>query len=292
MIEILNGLRETINYGDSLGLRLYHNVDYEDYPEHWHTGIEIIMPVTDDYTVLLGEERYHLATNDIIVINSGVLHGLEAPPTGERIILQFDAALLYTLKEMETLVSMLPPVVHLTRKTEPSLYPFVWQRMTKIVEEYDEGKMFREAFIYAMLIEIFGEMGRNLTNRQVDWDKKMSKGQVTKQKEYLEVIMGACNYINQHYQENLTLEETAGISGFSKFHFTRIFKQYMNMTFYEYLNSKRVKRAEELLLNAEMNITDIAMNSGFSSLSAFNRTFKSVNSCSPSEYRNKVRQKK
>ena len=43
------------------------------------------------------------------------------------------------------------------------------------------------------------------------------------------------------------LREVAAVSGFSKFHFTRIFKRYMNMTFYEYLNSKRVKRAEELL---------------------------------------------
>lgn len=45
MIEILNGMTETINYGSSLGVRLYHNVDYEDYPEHWHVGLEIIMPV-------------------------------------------------------------------------------------------------------------------------------------------------------------------------------------------------------------------------------------------------------
>lgn len=85
--------------------------------------------------------------------------------------------------------------------------------------------------------------------------------------------------------ENLSLEEVAAVSGFSKFHFTRIFKQYMNMIFYEYLNSKRVKRAEELLYDKKMSITDVAMNSGFSSLSAFNRTFKTVKACSPSDYR-------
>lgn len=288
MIEILNGLHETINYGDSLGLRLYHNVDYEDYPEHWHTGIEIIMPVTSVYTVIVGEERYHLEKGDICMVNSGVLHGLEAPPTGERIILQFDAALLYTLKEMETLLSLLPPALVFTKEKEPELYPFVKERMDRIVREYDERKTFREAFIYAVLIELFVEVGRTVTTREMEREENLTRGQVIKQKEYLEVIMSACNYINQHYQENLTLEEIAGISGFSKFHFTRIFKQYMNMTFYEYLNSKRVKRAEGLLYSTEMSITDVAMNSGFSSLSAFNRTFKSVEGCSPSEFRNKV----
>ena len=104
-------------------------------------------------------------------------------------------------------------------------------------------------------------------------------------REYIEAVLSACRYINVHYMENLSLEEVAAVSGFSKFHFTRIFKQYMNMTFYEYLNSKRVKRAEELLYDKKMSITDVAMNSGFSSLSAFNRTFKTVKACSPSDYR-------
>ena len=64
MIEILNGMTETINYGSSLGVRLYHNVDYEDYPEHWHVGLEIIMPVSSEYTVIVGKERFRLMTGD------------------------------------------------------------------------------------------------------------------------------------------------------------------------------------------------------------------------------------
>lgn len=289
MIEILEGLHETINYGNSLGVRVFHNVDYEDYPEHWHTGIEIIMPVTSDYTVIVGEERYLLHPGDIIILNSGVLHGLEAPPTGERIILQFDAALLYTLREMETMLSFVPAVVHFAQSSE-ELYRFVKERLDRIVSEDLEKKAFFEAHIYAQLIEIFVEVGRRYTDKRMEdyVEDGREKGQVVRQKEYLEVIMSSCNYINQHYQENITLEETANISGFSKFHFTRVFKQYMNMTFYEYLNSKRMKRAQELLYSTEMSITEVAMNSGFSSLSAFNRTFKTMNGCSPSEYRNKI----
>lgn len=104
MIEILEGTHETINYGNPLGLRLFHNVDYEDYPEHWHTAIEIIMPIHEGYNVIIGSKKYCLKEGDILIINPGVLHGLEAPPTGERIILQFSDYLLYSLKEMETLL--------------------------------------------------------------------------------------------------------------------------------------------------------------------------------------------
>lgn len=61
------------------------------------------------------------------------------------------------------------------------------------------------------------------------------------------------------------------------------------MTFYEYLNKKRVQCAEGLLYSTDMNITDVAMNSGFSSISAFDRTFKALNQCAPSDFRNTVR---
>ena len=70
MIEILDGIHETINYGNSLGLRLYHNVEYEDYPEHWHAGIEMIMPIREGYRVLAGNDVYDLGEGDITVKES------------------------------------------------------------------------------------------------------------------------------------------------------------------------------------------------------------------------------
>lgn len=283
MIEILNGMHETIDYGDSQGFRLYHNVEYEDYGDHWHTGIEIIMPVENGYTVIVGEDRQELREGDIVLINSGIIHSLEAPPTGERIILQFDTALLYGLKGMETLLFMMQPLIFLPAGKGEELYDFVYEKLQKIIHEYDSNSAFKEALIYASLIEIFVELGR----REVYQIETAEKIPSAKKQVYIEAVMGACAYINSHYQENLTLEEVAAVSGFSKYHFTRIFKQYMNMTFYEYLNSKRVKRAEELLYNQEMSVTDVAMNSGFSSLSAFNRTFKTLKNCAPSDFRKK-----
>ncbi len=286
MIEILNGMHETIHYECSLGLRLYHNTNCEDYPDHWHGGIEIIMPTMGGYEVIAGEEHYSLEAEDIIVIHSGVIHSLKAPLAGERYILQFDTALLYNLKEMETLLHMIPPAIHMKKADKGSLYRFVKKKLDKIIEEYQGNSSFREASIYAALIEIYVKLGRTAVWR----DKVCRKFHSMKGHEYFGAVMSACNFINQHFMENLTLEEVARIGGFSKYHFTRIFKQYMNMTFYEYLNSRRIKKAEELLYNCGgMSITEIAMSSGFSSMSAFNRTFKMIKHCSPSGYR-KIRQ--
>ena len=67
IIEILDGLHEHINYGASLELRLFHNAEYEDYPEHCHTGIEIIMPIYERYTFLVGKESYPLKEGILLV---------------------------------------------------------------------------------------------------------------------------------------------------------------------------------------------------------------------------------
>ncbi|MDO5425101.1 MAG: AraC family transcriptional regulator [Eubacteriales bacterium] len=290
MIELLNGLTETIHYGNSLGLRLFHNIDYEDFPQHWHMGIEMIMPVTAWYTVIAGKERYCLQEGDLIIINSGVLHGLEAPKTGERIILQFDPALLYTLKEMETLLALMPSAFCIRREEESELYRCVKKQMDQIVREYDEGKAFCEASIYGALIEMFVCIGRMMTSRNAAENAQTAQeSRKDKQREYLEAVMKACDYMNHHYQEKLKLEEVAALVGFSKYHFLRIFKQCVNMTFYEYLNRRRIQCAEGLLYGTEMSVTDVAMNAGFSSMSAFDRAFKAAKGCSPSEYREKIR---
>lgn len=289
MIEILNGTHETVRYDNSLGLRLFHNTEYEHYPQHWHTAIEIIMPIKNTYTVLDNNHEYILQEGDIIIINSGTLHSLKAPKHGERIILQFSDYLLYSIKELETLLSLLSPILYLNpRDDKQRLYSFVKRQLDAIVVEYDEEKTFFQAAIYARLIEIFIYIGRsNIWGRRDGKESLLSTNPV-KKKEYMESIMAACNYINQNYMHPITLEEVAEITGFSKFHFTRIFKQCMNMTFYEYLNNKRLSRAEELLSHSGQSMTEISMNSGFSSISTFNRTFKSVYGCSPSDYRNKI----
>lgn len=283
MIEGLHGITETIDYGNTLGLILYHNTNDENFPEHWHTGMEIIMPVHAEYTVYVGKEVYRLQEGDFFLIGSGILHRIQAPPAGERIIMQFNPMLLYTLEEMETLLSMLPPVFYLKKEDASELYGKIKPRMDQIVAEYDSEEMFSEALIYAELLRLFVDLGNFLIQENTSMLNFTEVG--GKQRGYLEVMMKVCNYINLHYLEKLTLEDMANLAGFSKFHFTRVFKKFTNMTFCEYVNRKRVEHAEGLLYSTNMSIIDVAMNSGFSSMSSFDRTFKGYKGFSPKYFR-------
>ena len=59
-----------------------------------------------------------------------------------------------------------------------------------------------------------------------------------------------------------------------------------DVSFYKYVNQKRIAIAGDLLLNTNLNITEIALQSGFGSISAFIRMFKLINGCTPTEFRN------
>ena len=87
-------------------------------------------------------------------------------------------------------------------------------------------------------------------------------------------------------RKDLSLDEVARIAGFSKYHFSRLFKQFTNETFYKYLNKRRIEYAERLLANSEFSVTEVALQAGFPSLSAFIRMFKLFKQCTPTEFRN------
>ena len=280
MIENLKGIYETVNFRGNTNLRLYNNNEAENYPPHWHTPAEIIMPEENIYTVECGERSFVLRENDILLICPCCLHTLYAPESGRRIIFQPDTSVLRSMKEIETILSLFSPVILITPEEYPEIHPEIRRLLLEIREEYFNNTSLSEAAIYGKFLSILVLIGRNYTENAEHFNVADRKRQ-----EYTEKFIYICDYISEHCTEDLTLDEIAGLAGFSKYHFTRLFKQFTNVSFYKYVNQKRIAHAENLLANPEYTITDVAINSGFSSMSSFIRMFKIVKNCTPTEFR-------
>ena len=102
----------------------------------------------------------------------------------------------------------------------------------------------------------------------------------------MEKFMYICEYISEHCTENITLDDAAQLAGFSKFHFSRLFKCFTNVSYYKYMNQKRIAFAENLLIDPELSVTEVALRSGFDSLSSFIRMFKIIKGVTPTEFKN------
>ena len=99
-------------------------------------------------------------------------------------------------------------------------------------------------------------------------------------------MMKVTDYIkNNLTAEDLSQAEMANMAGISKDYFSRIFKQITGMNYNKWLNMIRLEKASELLAQKGINLTEVAMLSGFQSIPSFNRVFHEEKGMTPSEYR-------
>lgn len=280
MIENLNGLHEIVNYKENTNLRLYTNTQAEDYPNHWHTPLEIIMPLENTYSVEVNQSTILLNPDDIIFISPGVIHALKAPSCGRRIIFQAEITMLSSIRGFGSIISHISPALKITEDNFPRIHRQISCLLLQIQKEYNTGSHLLETVVYSKLLEIFVLIGRNITDH---FEHLCGGGHI--HKEYSKKFLSICNYINEHFCEDLTLDDIAKQAGFSKYHFTRLFKQFTATTFYQYLNRKRIEHAGRLLADPDTSITDAALSCGYTSLSSFIRMFKIINGCTPTEYR-------
>ncbi len=98
-------------------------------------------------------------------------------------------------------------------------------------------------------------------------------------------IQQAVRFINDNYRTDIRLESVAAQACMSPAHFSRIFKKVMGLSYQEYLNSRRITKAKNLLRTSPQSITEIAVSLGFADPTGFGRIFKKLTDQTPSAFR-------
>ena len=274
---------ELVTYKNNTTLRIWYNHQTHGYSAHWHTALEIILPVENYYDVSSDQANFHILPGEILVIPPGEMHTLIAPDSGNRFVFLFDMSFINGIKGFSGIRAMMHGPIYITPETFPKSHSVLHNILLQMTEEYFSESEFAELSITSLLLKFFVLLGK---------DYRLARNpfpdiQAPKQKTYIQKFSSLLGYIDLHYAENLTLEDMASYAGFSKFHFSRLFKQYTKDTFSDYLNRRRIRAAEELLAAPppDTSITEIAMRCGFASISTFNRLFKQIKNCTPGEFR-------
>ncbi|MEH7379481.1 response regulator [Bacillus sp. JJ1533] len=100
-----------------------------------------------------------------------------------------------------------------------------------------------------------------------------------------ELLSKAKNYIDLRYYESLTLEDVAEYVELSPYHFSKLFKEKMGVTFIDYLTTVRVNQAKREMDDPSKSLKEICYSVGYKDPNYFSRVFKKYTGMSPSEYR-------
>lgn len=282
--KMQNNNTELVDFVPESHIRIWYNVQLEGYPSHHHSAAEVIICMQSNYIVIVNSVHYTLHPGDILIIPPHAIHKLICPTPGIRFVFLMNLDPYTSFQDYKAMQPMFLNAQLISPETTRH-YESLYNNFAKMIEIYFKNDIFWETDVFALFFKNMSICAKDYLGSQ------NASIPPAVQKEHYDKFSNLLIYIDEHYADDLNLEDTAAIVGFSKFHFSRLFKQYTNTTFYDYLCKKRITRAQEMLAE-NFSITTIAYQTGFNTPSAFCRCFKKHTGYTPSEFRNKSEQSK
>ena len=263
---------ERINYSKNTFytlLHTHHDKDnYIDY--HWHNSIEITYVVKGLKVQCMEDEKIIAPTGTLLLVNSGVIHDIDVKNGLEGIVLLIDR---------DYIDSICPKCKDhgFSLKTNLDASKEIIDYLFKLVTAHEKNNLLDAHIIVLKIIKILAE-------------KLIVDGFYIKEKhddESYELIISIIKYINQHYQQKITLDKLALITNYNKSYLSNIFKKKTGITIFEYLRNVRLEHCLSDLKYKNNTIVEIALNNGFANIQIFNRIFKEIYKITPKQYRKK-----
>lgn len=103
------------------------------------------------------------------------------------------------------------------------------------------------------------------------------------------IVVRICEFITDNFREEIDSSDIASAADIHPKYAMNVFKKSTGMTLNDYVNLMRLSYAQALLIQDEANVLQVAMDSGFGSLSAFNKSFRKIAGMSPTDFRRELR---
>lgn len=254
---------------------------------HIHDYIEILYAKEGEFRILLNSKDYTFQAGDMVLINSREIHNVFSlgDDMHRYICIKFDPEILYTSQSLLEMKYLMPFLlkesthqkVFTSAELCSTLLPSI---LDNISREYKEARYGFELAIRADILTLFLYILRNWHSQNIDLNIDVP---VNREMEIQ--LKKAFDYVEDHYPEDITARDMAKYCNMSYSYFSRSFKRIMKKSFKEYLNFVRISKAEKLLISTDRNITEIALETGFTTSSYFISQFKELKEMSPKQYR-------
>jgi AraC-like DNA-binding protein len=235
---------------------------------------------------LIGDRLYELAPGDLILMHGMTLH---CPHVGselyKRTTIHFDGDYARGLAGPSFGINLLSPFTELRNHRlrlsmeERHTVEELFARLLILEELKDAASVRRKQAVFLELLVVI----YSLCEKPMD-----ALAEVVSEKTLH--VQNMISFLEQHYMEDLHLEQLEEALHLSKYYLSKIFKEVTGVTIFDFLYQRRINQAKIwLLVEKNMSITDIGYQAGFKHPSHFSRMFKNLVGSTPENYRKSYR---
>lgn len=237
----------------------------DNFPPHFHSQIEMVY-LLDGELDLLSDDSSHvtMTPHDIAFFSDYSTHGYACRKSSLAYYVQFN------VKNFKSLAPVFKnktfPDLLTDKEYNRTLLKY-WEDL--IIAKNNEQYVLFPALTELITIKLL--MHYPLSSRDGEKSKDM----------FVEIL----RYIDEHYKERITIESLAEIFNYNRFYFSKLFNGMLSQSFPSYLARIRISKViEEYRRNPGKNISTLAIDHGFNSLSAFYRSFVEICGMPPKDY--------
>lgn len=263
----------------------YFGVDW-----HYHDDYELFYPINGTGVRIVGDSIEYFNENELVLLGSKVPH-------------LFKNEVEDSSSEVDYIIIKFKPV--LINKFVDSVPEF--SKVKSLLENARQGTIFRQIDSYLILEDLIRICESKGADRLILLISILSRLALIKEKSSLtsenfsligleseneDRLQRVINFIVENYIKEITLKELSEISCMTPNSFCRYFKDRTGKTAFQFIREYRISRACQMIINTSKALSQIYLDSGFNSLSSFNRVFKSIKGISSSEYKRKYQRLK
>ena len=264
--------------------------------EHAHDFIELVFFAEGESVHEYAGKQYPLAPGDVFIIHPGEPHAYVVSKKARVLNCIFLAEALMPdieyLKRTDGFFDMV--MVEPFFRSETGLRGKLHldsaariraeELLLGMKQELDRKKPGFEAAARAMLIQLLVLVARYRAQMNAEAESADSEELSGKRT----LIRDCIRYIEEHYPEEIRLDNLADRAYLSPEYFSKVFKRLTSQTPIEFINSVRLDKAKQLLASSALPVTDIAYRTGFHDSNYFSRQFKKSTGLTPGDYRKRA----